>query len=243
MLSNRFLVLIDRRANCPEFPVTRLQEALCRWFPGTIIDTRDLDSVYKLNGEVCPKLVLVRSGSPKPRALHISQLRRDLPRTLFLGVLCCLDEEREIPTSFIELFDDHLCCPFVEADLFLRLRRLLPDARTGGGRLMRDDFRKDTTFNGLLGDSPSFLEAVDRVPRIAISDCTCLIEGATGTGKELFARAIHYLSPRRCKPFVPVNCGALPEHLIENELFGHVRGAYTNAASAEARAGEIRCCP
>lgn len=102
-------------------------------------------------------------------------------------------------------------------------------SENSGGEVQTAGFRNGDRFRGFLGDSPLFLRALEKVPRIAASDSTCLIEGATGTGKELFARAIHYLSPRRSKPFVPVNCGALPEHLIENELFGHVRGAYTHA--------------
>ena len=69
--------------------------------------------------------------------------------------------------------------------------------------------------------------------RVAPSDATILLEGETGTGKELVARAVHDGSPRRIKAFVPINCGALPDHLVENELFGHMQGAYTDAATSE----------
>lgn len=75
--------------------------------------------------------------------------------------------------------------------------------------------------------------AASRVALIAETDATGLLIGETGTGKELFARAIHYLSARKSGPFVPVNCGAIPDHLFENELFGHMRGAYTDARSNE----------
>jgi transcriptional regulator with GAF, ATPase, and Fis domain len=81
----------------------------------------------------------------------------------------------------------------------------------------------------LIGRSPAFLETVRLIERVADTDVPVLIEGETGTGKEVAARAIHYGGSRRNRPFVPVNCGALPETLIENELFGHVRGAYTDA--------------
>ena len=82
---------------------------------------------------------------------------------------------------------------------------------------------------GLIGRSPHFLDALGRIRRIATTDATTLIGGESGTGKELAARAIHYLGPRRDKPFVCVNCGALPDGLIESELFGHERGAFTGA--------------
>jgi len=81
----------------------------------------------------------------------------------------------------------------------------------------------------LVGNSPAFLEALELIRRSAACDATVLLQGETGTGKELAARAIHYLGARRKFPFVPVNCGALPDTLVENELFGHARGAFTDA--------------
>lgn len=90
-----------------------------------------------------------------------------------------------------------------------------------------------TRFN-LVGSSPQFNKAVAQIHRMATLDATVLVSGETGTGKELAARAIHYLSARCDKPFVPVNCGALTESLVESELFGHERGAFTDAKTASA---------
>ena len=86
---------------------------------------------------------------------------------------------------------------------------------------------------GIVGASPAFRRVLSFVARYAACDAPVLVGGETGTGKELVARALHYLSPRAGKPFVPVNCGAVPDSLFENELFGHARGAYTDARSAQ----------
>ncbi len=85
------------------------------------------------------------------------------------------------------------------------------------------------TFEDIVGRSKVMAELFDLLPQIADSTSTVLIEGSSGTGKELFARAIHNLSPRRNKPFIAVNCGALPDSLLESELFGHKAGAFTDA--------------
>lgn len=81
----------------------------------------------------------------------------------------------------------------------------------------------------LVGDSPQFMRALELLRRVARCDAPLLLLGETGTGKDMAARFVHYLGSRRDQPFIPVNCGALPDDLLENELFGHRRGAFTDA--------------
>lgn len=83
-----------------------------------------------------------------------------------------------------------------------------------------------------LGRSPAFLDAIGNIPKFAGNDASVLITGETGTGKEMCARAIHHLGPRADHPFIPLNCGAIPSELVENELFGHHAGAFTGASSS-----------
>lgn len=93
--------------------------------------------------------------------------------------------------------------------------------------------KENLGLSQLIGDSPRFLAEVQKISLASKCDAKVVISGETGTGKELFARAIHYLSPRAHRPFVAVNCGAIPSDLAENELFGHERGAYTSASTSQ----------
>ncbi len=86
-------------------------------------------------------------------------------------------------------------------------------------------------FEGVIGNSPLMHEMIDRLRRIAPTDATVLIQGDTGTGKELVAQAIHQNSPRKKRPFVGLNCAALSENILESELFGHIKGAFTDAST------------
>jgi len=86
-------------------------------------------------------------------------------------------------------------------------------------------------FEGVIGDSPRMRDVLERLKRIAPTGASVLIQGATGTGKELVAQAIHQNSPRKNRPFVALNCAALSENILESELFGHVKGAFTDASS------------
>lgn len=94
---------------------------------------------------------------------------------------------------------------------------------------VNESLRRKFGLNQIIGTSRTTMELREKIRRISSCDVTVLISGESGTGKELVARAIHYLSHRAGKPFIPVHCGALPENLFENELFGHVEGAFTGA--------------
>jgi two-component system NtrC family response regulator len=89
--------------------------------------------------------------------------------------------------------------------------------------------QQEKQFEDIIGDSPQMLEVYDVMKKISSTDVPVLICGESGTGKELVARAIHYRSSRKNKPFIPINCGAIPENLLESELFGHEKGAFTGA--------------
>jgi DNA-binding NtrC family response regulator len=105
--------------------------------------------------------------------------------------------------------------------------------------VLREEFARLHGFPRILGDHPSIRTAAQEMQRIAPADSTVLLLGESGTGKELFARAIHQLSPRAQKPMVAVNCAAIPETLIENELFGHEKGAFTGADTRRAGKFEL----
>jgi Nif-specific regulatory protein len=92
---------------------------------------------------------------------------------------------------------------------------------------------------GIVGESPAILEVLDTIAIVAKSNSTVLLRGESGTGKELFARAVHDLSPRKAKPFIKLNCAALPESVLESELFGHERGAFTGAVAQRAGRFEL----
>lgn len=125
---------------------------------------------------------------------------------------------------------DFLVTPLRESEVFLRVRRLV------GMGPRATAIREATEACGLaqlIGEDPKLVNLKRRIPIVARFDSTVLLTGETGTGKERFARALHYSSPRASKPFLPVNCGAIPIDLFESELYGHRKGAFTGAVSAE----------
>jgi two-component system response regulator GlrR len=126
--------------------------------------------------------------------------------------------------------DDFLLSPVRDEELLCRLDRLLGATRNPDTDVQRK-LNRELGLKQLIGEAPDFLQQIEKIPAIARSSAPVLLMGETGTGKELCAHAIHSLSNRGHGPFVPVDCGAVPEQLLENELFGHARGAFTDAHS------------
>jgi len=125
---------------------------------------------------------------------------------------------------------DYVTKPFVNEDLLQRIRNAIRTKELfRENRALRRELDKHYSFAEIIGTSRRLQEVFGIVKKVADTNVSVLIQGESGTGKELIARAIHFNSSRAAKPFLAVNCGALPESLLESELFGHTRGAFTGA--------------
>ena len=128
---------------------------------------------------------------------------------------------------------DYLTKPLHLEELLQKIQRIRERCRLyEENRELREELKERHRIEGIIGESGQMLEVISLVQRVAPSEATVLIRGESGTGKELIAKAIHYASPRAARPLVRINCAALPENLLESELFGHERGAFTGAIAA-----------
>ncbi|HUK39789.1 MAG TPA: sigma 54-interacting transcriptional regulator, partial [Candidatus Acidoferrales bacterium] len=125
---------------------------------------------------------------------------------------------------------DYLTKPLNLEELRHRIERIRERCRLyAENRELREALESRHRIEGIIGESGQMLEVISLVRRVALSEATVLIRGESGTGKELIAKAIHYASPRATRTLIRVNCAALPENLLESELFGHEKGAFTGA--------------
>ncbi len=186
-------------------------------------------------GAECDGVVFVASAATFDRALSfIDTWRGEFPGAALIVAGIGL-QATQLSTLLARGVHDFVSVPFADDELLARLRRALGlTASAAPQRPPLDDPR----LRHFIGSHPSFLAQVAKLPTLASCDAGVLILGETGTGKEVCAQAIHYLSARASRPWVAVNCGAMPTELVENELFGHVKGAYTTAHMG--RSGLVR---
>ena len=130
---------------------------------------------------------------------------------------------------------DYITKPFKVDEIKLIIKNALDKKRLEvENLLLKREFRERYSFAGILGSSPEMLRVYDLIEKIGPTKTNVLVEGESGTGKELVAKAIHFQSPRRDKPFVTITCGAIPDGLMESELFGHMKGSFTGAIANKA---------
>jgi DNA-binding NtrC family response regulator len=169
-------------------------------------------------------------GSEKPSPANVSEIESRLQSVPKLGVISQGADVWKSP--LLGFCHDVVSWPCTNGELAYRLDRV---EAFGSPTRTVDESEVLAVFEkiGLMGRSRAFVEVLRSLKRVAPSDAPVLLEGETGTGKELVARALHRLGPRRGAPFVPVNCGAIPDNLLESEFFGYERGAFTDARSSK----------
>src|SRR5690348_4627737 len=177
-------------------------------------------------------VILTDLRLPGPSGLEILRAAKELDESVAVLIMTAFGSVDEAVTAMKEGALDFIQKPFEIPHLLLLVERALEDqARLRENLLWREETASRYGLASIIGDDESMKEVEQAIRRVAATGATVLLQGESGTGKELFARALHGLSPRREMPFVTINCAALPENLIENELFGHEKGAFTGAGS------------
>ncbi len=163
----------------------------------------------------------------------LSRIKKDNPEQVVIMVTAFASMDTAIQAMKAGAYD-YVAKPFKEEEIVLILEKALERGRLlDENRLLKKQMRERFDVSTFLGQSPAMNKVFDIIAKVADTKTTVLICGESGTGKELAARSIHQNGPRRDKPFVAVNCGAIPPNLMESEFFGHVKGAFTGADQAK----------
>ncbi|HYX54405.1 MAG TPA: sigma-54 dependent transcriptional regulator [Candidatus Limnocylindrales bacterium] len=223
MLPNALVINTQALAPDPVITCSLSGAVLCEWQNWEKLGLEDLR-------RAALDLIIINAPAWTEKAESLFRFLSEAP--LSAPVLALLPQEcsREILDLASRVSADFLFHPVREDELRLRASRLL-DTSSSEVHEAQAELRDKLGLTQLIGNHPEFLQAVQQALLFRKSDAPVLITGETGTGKELFAHAIHSLSRRCDGPFIPLDCGVLPEQLAENELFGHRRGAYTDAHS------------
>lgn len=162
-----------------------------------------------------------------------------------IGILCKQGNDNVFKNISDSHVDDFIITPLMKDEVLWRTNRLLGITRIKEKEIAKKNILQKAGISQLIGSHPTFLEKISIIPQVAMTNATVLMLGETGVGKEMCARAIHYLSERSNQPFIPVDCGTIPVNIMESELFGHKKGAFTDAQSnqmgivSEAKGGTL----
>ncbi len=192
------------------------------------------EEVIKLLEKDIFDLALVDLRMPKQDGLSVlKRIKTVSPETIVIVITAYASADTAIK-AMKEGAYDYITKPFKIDEMKLIIQNALEKRRLQKENLILKQVVRDRyQFDNIIGQSPKMLELYDLLEKVAPTKTNILITGESGTGKELVAKAIHYNSPRREKPFVTLNCGAIPESLIESELFGHMKGAFTDAIATK----------
>lgn len=193
------------------------------------IETDAARARQALEAEAFDGLVLA-VASPDGDELSLLEAGRRQDASLPAVVVCRKPTAENAVAALRAGVIEFLAEPVAEPTLAAAVEKMLASRRVGAEHeLLRRHVERTYVFDDILGACPAMQKVFGIIEQVADSDVDCLIHGETGTGKELVARAIHTRSRRAAKPFVPVDCGAIPENLLESEFFGHEKGAFTGA--------------
>src|SRR3954462_236609 len=197
-----------------------------------VIEARDQAEAIKTLQETQPALVLSDLRLPEGDGFGVLRASKEIDSDVPVIVMTAYGSIEDAVTAMKEGALDFLAKPVDPDHLLLLVSRALEQRRiVAENLLLKEELAVRRGAPQLIGDDPSLRKVFASLQRAASTDTTVLLEGESGTGKELFARSLHALSPRTDQPFVAINCAAIPETLLETELFGHEKGAFTGAAS------------
>ncbi len=198
----------------------------------TVVEARDEPEAVKALGASRPGVVLSDLRLPEGDGFGVLRAAKELDPELPVIVMTAFSSIQDAVKAIKDGALDFLAKPVDPDHLLLMVERALAQRRLATENiLLKEELASRRGAPQIVGEDPKLKQVTVALQRAATTDATVLLEGESGTGKELFARALHILSPRADGPFVAINCAAIPETLLETELFGHEKGAFTGAGA------------
>ena len=197
-----------------------------------VVEARDEAEAVQAMRQIRPGVVLTDLKLPEGDGFGVLRAAKELDPELQVVVMTAYGSIQDAVAAMKEGAMDFLAKPVDPDHLLLMVERAIAQRRLfAENTLLKEELAERRGAPRIIGEDPPLRQVLQHLHRAAATDATVLLEGESGTGKELFARTLHALSPRQDGPFVAINCAAIPETLLETELFGHEKGAFTGATA------------